>query len=206
MGVVYEAEDRERGQLVALKTLKHRDIDTLYRLKREFRALAHLSHPNLVDLYDMVVEEDIGFLTMELVEGPDIIRHCRPSAELDGTASVSSPSRADTDVVALDVSSPRGPELPPRPAAGHFDESRLRAVLPQLARALIALHQAGMVHRDIKPSNVLVTHSGRVVVLDFGLVAELDDRGSDSFGGRIVGTVEYIAPEQVTDGRVSAAA
>ena len=206
MGVVYEAEDRERGQLVALKTLKHRDIDTLYRLKREFRALAHLSHPNLVDLYDMVVEEDIGFLTMELVEGPDIIRHCRPSAELDGTASVSSPSRADTDVVALDVSSARGPELPPRPAAGHFDESRLRAVLPQLARALIALHQAGMVHRDIKPSNVLVTHSGRVVVLDFGLVAELDDRGSDSFGGRIVGTVEYIAPEQVTDGRVSAAA
>src|SRR5262245_37741845 len=58
MGVVYEAEDCQRGQLVALKTLKHRDLDTLYRLKREFRALAHLSHPNLVDLYDMVVESD----------------------------------------------------------------------------------------------------------------------------------------------------
>src|SRR5688572_31461409 len=93
MGVVYEAEDRERGQLVALKTLKHSDVDTLYRLKREFRALAHLSHPNLVDLYDMVVEEDTGFLTMELVEGPDIIRYCRPGA---AAARGDTLSRADT--------------------------------------------------------------------------------------------------------------
>ena len=93
MGVVYEAEDCQRGQLVALKTLKHRDLDTLYRLKREFRALAHLSHPNLVDLYDMVVEEDTGFLTMELVEGIDVIRYCRPG----DPAAPCSPSRADTD-------------------------------------------------------------------------------------------------------------
>ena len=199
MGVVYEAEDCQRGQLVALKTLKHRDLDTLYRLKREFRALAHLSHPNLVDLYDMVVEADTGFLTMELVEGSDIIRYCRPN---DPVGAPKSPSRADTDAV-----------LPPfsrtvraTPASASFDEMRLRSVLPQLARALCTLHQAGMVHRDIKPPNVLVTHSGRVVVLDFGLVAELDDRSGDSMTGRIVGTVEYIAPEQVSDGRVSPAA
>lgn len=199
MGVVYEAEDCQRGQLVALKTLKHRDLDTLYRLKREFRALAHLSHPNLVDLYDMVVESDTGFLTMELVEGTDIIRYCRPN---DPVAPIKSPSRADTDTVL--------PAMPrtvrATPASASFDEMRLRSVLPQLARALCALHQAGMVHRDIKPPNVLVTHSGRVVVLDFGLVAELDDRSGDSMSGRIVGTVEYIAPEQVSDGRVSAAA
>ena len=199
MGVVYEAEDVQRGQLVALKTLKHRDLDTLYRLKREFRALAHLSHPNLVDLYDMVVEADTGFLTMELVEGTDIIRYCRPGDPV----AARSPSRADTE-------SPLPAPLPrtvrATPASASFDEMRLRSVLPQLARALQALHQAGMVHRDIKPSNVLVTHSGRVVVLDFGLVAELDDRSGDSMAGRIVGTVEYIAPEQVSDGRVSAAA
>ena len=200
MGVVYEAEDCQRGQLVALKTLKHRDLDTLYRLKREFRALAHLSHPNLVDLYDMVVEADTGFLTMELVEGTDIIRYCRPN---DPVASDKSPSRADTET-------PLPPAMPrlvrATPATASFDEMRLRSVLPQLARALCALHQAGMVHRDIKPPNVLVTHSGRVVVLDFGLVAELDDRSGDSMTGRIVGTVEYIAPEQVADGRVSPAA
>jgi eukaryotic-like serine/threonine-protein kinase len=204
MGVVYEAEDRERGQLVALKTLKHRDVDTLYRLKREFRALAHLSHPNLVDLYDMVVADDTGFLTMELVEGTDVIRHCRPASEPDESRP-SSPSRADTARIPLDLV--RELDAPPaRAVRGRFDEQRARAVLPQLARALIALHQAGMVHRDIKPSNVLVTHGGRVVVLDFGLVAELDERAERGQPGRIVGTVEYIAPEQVSDGRVSPAA
>jgi len=206
MGVVYEAEDRERGQLVALKTLKHRDVDTLYRLKREFRALAHISHPNLVDLYDMVVDDDTGFLTMELVEGTDIIRHCR-----EGEPTAHSPSRADTprvplDAAARDVAPGSGRRDQLTPPRGRFDEPRLRAALPQLGRALVALHQAGMVHRDIKPPNVLVTHSGRVVVLDFGLVAHLDDRGSDSLVGRIVGTIEYIAPEQVSDGRIAPAA
>ncbi|HEY8142766.1 MAG TPA: protein kinase [Kofleriaceae bacterium] len=206
MGVVYEAEDCQRGQLVALKTLKHRDLDTLYRLKREFRALAHLSHPNLVDLYDMVVEADTGFLTMELVEGTDIIRYCRPSdpmAAHGGPLAARILSHADTETP---VPAPMPRTVRATPASASFDEMRLRSVLPQLARALYALHQAGMVHRDIKPPNVLVTHSGRVVVLDFGLVAELDDRSGDSMTGRIVGTVEYIAPEQVTDGRVSPAA
>ena len=54
MGVVYEAEDRERGQRVALKTLAAPDVDKIYKLKREFRALADLSHPNLAALYDLV--------------------------------------------------------------------------------------------------------------------------------------------------------
>ena len=77
MGVVYAAEDRERGHLVALKTIKHADYETLYRLKREFRALADLSHINLVALYDLVVEEGSCFFTMELVEGVDFLAFVR---------------------------------------------------------------------------------------------------------------------------------
>ena len=75
MGVVYEAYDRERQQRVALKTIRRANSDTIYRLKREFRALADLSHPNLVSLYDLVVDERACFFTMELVEGQDLLSY-----------------------------------------------------------------------------------------------------------------------------------
>ena len=76
-----------------------------------------------------------------------------------------------------------------------LDEHRLRRSFAQLASGLAALHAAGKVHRDVKPSNVLVTSDGRVVLLDFGLV--MDSRGDDgSSGGKVLGTVAYMAPEQ----------
>src|SRR5262245_40787842 len=67
MGVVYEAFDCEHGNVVALKTLRHMDATALYRFKQEFRALAELRHPNLIDLYELVGEGDHWFFTMELV-------------------------------------------------------------------------------------------------------------------------------------------
>src|SRR5262245_42576175 len=79
MGVVYEAEDRERGQRVALKTLRLTDSDTLYRLKQEFRRLADLSHPNLVALGELVVGDEC-FFTMELVAGTDLVTYVRGGA------------------------------------------------------------------------------------------------------------------------------
>src|ERR1044071_6651476 len=75
MGVVYEADDVERGQKVALKTISNPDVEKIYQLKREFRALADLSHPNLVALYDLVVAADSCFFTMELLDGVDLLTY-----------------------------------------------------------------------------------------------------------------------------------
>jgi hypothetical protein len=78
-----------------------------------------------------------------------------------------------------------------------LDELRLRAALPQLVAAVMALHAQGVVHRDLKPQNVLVTADGRVLVLDFGLVAEL--AGATGSLAKIAGTPPYMAPEQAAD-------
>jgi hypothetical protein len=210
MGVVYEADDLERGQKVALKTISNPDVEKIYQLKREFRALADLSHPNLVALYDLVVAADSCFFTMELLDGVDLLAHlwgrtvenlgelptATPTVPIafGGRAPPTGPM--DTDSADITQSSP---QVTP------CDIDRLRRALPQLARGLHALHSAGKIHRDVKPSNIQVTSDGRVVLLDFGLVAELERRqGSD---GMIVGTVAYMAPEQCAgDVQLTAAA
>jgi eukaryotic-like serine/threonine-protein kinase len=89
---------------------------------------------------------------------------------------------------------------------GTLDEARLRPALAQLVRGVMALHGHHIIHRDLKPSNVLVTADGHVVVLDFGLVLELDRA---EFGSRstqhVAGTPVYMAPEQAAGGPVSPA-
>jgi serine/threonine protein kinase len=205
MGVVYEAEDRERGEKVALKTIEDPDVTKIYQLKREFRVLADLSHPNLVALYDLVVDDGSCFFTMELIDGVDLLAHVwRKHDDQLGYAATTTtaPSAGNTPV---DLGSAPTGALGPAPigelptAASHprstsCDIDRLRAVLPQLARGLHTLHVAGKIHRDVKPSNIRVTRDGRVVLLDFGLVAELERRHSQTTG--VAGTVAYMAPEQ----------
>ncbi len=196
MGIVYEAEDLERGQKVALKTIEYDDVEKVYRLKREFRALADLNHPNLVSLFDLVVDADSCFFTMELLDGTDLLGYLwgRPVGEVLALASTThSPISAPTAPPTGDGdASWDGPTEGASITTSPCNIARLREVMPQLARGLSALHNAGKIHRDIKPSNVRVTSDGRVVLLDFGLVAELERRRSDG----IVGTVAYMAPEQ----------
>src|SRR5690242_4056856 len=76
-GVVYEAHDRVRDAAVALKTLHRLDAQSIYHLKREFRALADLSHPNLVPLHELVCDDDRWFFTMQLIDGVDFLTHVR---------------------------------------------------------------------------------------------------------------------------------
>ncbi len=191
MGVVYEAFDKLRQARVALKTLRRLDADAVSRLKDEFRGLQDLEHPNLVHLLELISEGDSWFFTMELVEGVHFLDWIRGGvAESDHHDTVRDlPSSQDTEPEQF------APTLlaPPR-SAPPFDETRLRRALTQLAAGLGALHDAGKVHRDIKPTNLLVRADGRVVLLDFGLVSDLHSelRSSDN----VVGTVEYMAPEQ----------
>ncbi|MFT3697936.1 MAG: protein kinase [Kofleriaceae bacterium] len=205
MGVVYEAEDRERGQKVALKTINDPDIEKVYQLKREFRALADLSHPNLVALYDLVVADEACFFTMELLDGDDLLayvaRAAAPHLGEQSTVHVPEPSsqrdteRDPIDPDAGDPVSVDGPTQDSAEAETTCDIPKLRATLPQLVQGLVALHGNGKIHRDVKPSNIRVTSDGRVVLLDFGLVAELE-RTRNSDEGMIVGTIAYMAPEQ----------
>ena len=80
--------------------------------------------------------------------------------------------------------------------AGELDEARLRGALSQLASGVMALHGQGIIHRDLKPSNVLVANDGRVVILDFGLVVDLQRRGDATQSQGFAGTPPYAAPEQ----------
>jgi hypothetical protein len=77
MGEVYEAFDRDTGEVIALKTLARADGDTVTRFKREFRALQSTSHPNLVHLRELVRDGDRWFFTMELVRGGHFLEHVR---------------------------------------------------------------------------------------------------------------------------------
>src|SRR5262245_3303400 len=79
MGVVYEVHDSVRNEVVALKTLRRANATGLYRLKREFRSLIDVTHPNLVCLYELFVEEDRCFFTMELVRGLNFVDYARES-------------------------------------------------------------------------------------------------------------------------------
>ena len=203
MGVVYEALDRERDERVAVKTLRNLNASLLYRLKKEFRALADLSHPNLVSLYELFSEEGSWFYTMELVEGTTFLKYVRPvDDEVDADAA--------TEGIGWDEDS--NPTLTgnrsgaPANANPAYDAARLRASLGQLVQAVDLLHRSGKVHRDIKPSNVMVTAEGRVVLMDFGIVAEMSQEEIQSTGAGVVGTAAYMAPEQAAGETVGAAA
>ncbi len=232
-GVVYRAHDAARGATVAIKVLSRIDPTSLLSFKAEFRTLAKIVHPNLLQLYELVARDNDWILSMELIEGGDFLQHVRPVAGEDAPepraqrtspASVTLSEAFDTE--SLEDASHQQMRAVPKPGRelGPLHEPRLRSALRQLAEGLSALHSENCLHRDLKPGNVLVSRADeRVVICDFGLVVEgageavsTGTRGSvrgshlshtqdSTSDGKIAGTVAYMSPEQMTGAKLSPA-
>jgi tetratricopeptide (TPR) repeat protein len=173
-GVVYRAHDRKFARDVALKVMRDAEGDGMARFRASFPSLKRSSHPNLVQLLDLIEDAGRLLLIMELVEGLELHEYVRHVSSGNPLASME--------------------RLP-------FDELRLRSVFLQLAQALYALHADRKVHRDVKPSNVRVTPEGRAVLLDLDLSLDLDAEVRESnwpLDVRPVGTALYMAPEQAS--------
>lgn len=142
--VVYEARDVHTEQRLALKRLTAPGAGALARFKEEFRVLQGLHDPGLVGLRSLFESDDELFISMELVEGVDLLQWATATAPT-GFAPTTTPA----------------------------GEGRVRSTFQQIVCALQRLHEAGILHRDLKPSNIRVTPQGRAVLLDFGLAAQL---------------------------------
>ena len=171
MGEVYRARDARLGRDVAVKILPAsltQDPDRLHRFEQEARAVAALNHPNILAVFDIGQHDGSPFLVSELLEGEGL------HAVLEAGA------------------------LPQRKTIDYG---------VQIAHGLAAAHEKGIVHRDLKPENLFVTKDGRIKILDFGLakLVQSGGIGSDEVTltsahtavGVVMGTVGYMAPEQV---------
>ena len=174
MGEVYRARDGRLGRDVAVKVLPEslgEDGDRLHRFEQEARSVAALNHPNILAIHDVGEQGNLPYLVSELLEGHSL------RVELETGA------------------------LPPRKATDFA---------MQIARGLAAAHEKNIIHRDLKPDNVFITKDGRVKILDFGLaklvsaangadvdVAMMTMTSLPTEAGVVMGTVGYMAPEQV---------
>ena len=171
MGAVYRARDPRLRREVAIKVISPAvaaQPDLVARFEREARAVAALSHRNVVVIHDVGYEADTHFLVMELLDGQSL--------------------REAT-------------------ARGRMPAARAIRYVVQVCDGLAAAHAKGIVHRDLKPGNIILTRDGRAVLVDFGIAKTLaDDVGDQSTfvttAGGVLGTPQYMSPEQVRGLRV----
>ena len=179
MGVVYAAEDTHLGRRVAVKFSTASPENTQFRARflREARAASALNHPHIAGIYDYgETPEGHSFIVMELVSGEDLFHVLRSG---------------------------------PMPVA-----ESLR-IVEEVAEALGEAHRQGIAHRDIKPSNIVLGERGEVKVLDFGLAKQMQEGPpsqdastiltSATMEGTILGTPQYMSPEQARDAPIGPA-
>ena len=175
MGAVDKARHTKLDKIVAIKVLpkdKMQDKSSVARFEREMRAVGKLDHPNIVRAMDAGEENGTHFLVMEYVPGIDLSQLVK--------------------------------QLGPLPIAEACE------LIRQAAVGLDEAHDHGMVHRDIKPSNLMLCMAGRrqppvVKILDLGLALLSDAHSPDVGGltgtGQLMGTLDYMAPEQGGDSK-----
>jgi eukaryotic-like serine/threonine-protein kinase len=170
MSSVFRARDRQLERRVAIKILHQHyaeDPEYLERFRREARAVARLSHPNIVTVIDRGDDDGRQFIVFEHVEGENL------------------------------------KELVLR--AGRLPVRRALELALAVADGLAFAHEHGLVHRDVKPQNVLLSSEGDVKVTDFGIARSLHVEHGVTQTGTVLGTAEYLAPEQASGRTVSAA-
>jgi hypothetical protein len=192
MGAVYKARQPGLDRLVALKILPPRagsDPGFAERFTREARALARLSHPNIVGVYDFGQVSGAGV-------PPTTASGASPSAPQPSTLN-------PQPIISLHyflMEYVDGPNLRQVERAGKLAPPQALKIIPQICEALQYAHDEGIVHRDIKPENVLLDKKGRVKIADFGLAKILGREPQDfhlTGVGQVMGTPNYMAPEQV---------
>ena len=218
LGAVYRAVDCRTGVIVALKMLPHApDPSSTRRLRREFDALKHLDHPNIVRVLDVGEMDGIPWLSMEYVDGMALrewlVVAGRPKL-LEPEPDADAPEGVDLDVL---FEEPDSGALLAAARAHRFrietgleamltDEEqieqnnpdRLHALceaLAQVCDGLSFIHTRGLLHRDVKPGNVLVRQDRRATLVDFGLAKRMTDAEITDHG-HVVGTYRYMSPEQ----------
>src|SRR6266850_2310201 len=181
LGAVYRAVDCRSGDTVALKMLPPgTDPSAARRLRREFDALRHLHHPNIVRVLDLGEVDGVPWLSMEYVDGMPL----REWLVVAGQPKLLEPDLGS--LLTLDEQIEQN------------NPDRLHALceaLAQVCDGLSFIHTRGLLHRDVKPGNILVRQDRRATLVDFGLAKRMTDPEITDHG-HVVGTYRYMSPEQ----------
>ncbi|OFW21430.1 MAG: hypothetical protein A3H97_20495 [Acidobacteria bacterium RIFCSPLOWO2_02_FULL_65_29] len=212
MGEVYRARDAKLNRDVAIKIMPEAlaaDPVALSRFQTEAQAVAALSHPNILSIFDFGVEHGTPYAVMELLDGVtlrDVLgapaaRGSSESSTLRPAQGRPEPGRGTSSAARASGGAPRAVSHAVLPARKSIDYAA------QISAGLAAAHARGITHRDLKPENIFITRDGRVKILDFGL-AKVTGAGavgpvsvlatvSPTTPGTVLGTVGYMSPEQV---------